>query len=87
MIDIMVDYKQYIPVRPYKHPHPVILYWDGLSCERGHDAQVSRSNHDNSTDRLEGLHPSIQEWHHRAVCLQVIILFILGKETTNNVFH
>ena len=87
MIDIMVDYLQYIPVRPDNHPNPGILYGDGLSSERGHDAQVSRSNHDNYTDRLDGIHPAIQEWHHRAVCLQVIILFILGKETTNNVFH
>ena len=49
----------------------ILLFGDGLSSERVHDAQISRSDHDDSVGRLEGLHPAIQEWHHRALCLQV----------------
>lgn len=71
MIDILEHYQQYVPVQKDGRPVPTVLFGDGLSCERAHDAQVGRSNHDDAMSRLEGIHPAIQEWHHRALCLQV----------------
>ena len=71
MIDVLVEYHKYVPFLPDGTPQPIILYGDGLSCERGHDAQMSRANHDTPADRLEGLWMAIQEWHHKAICLKV----------------
>ncbi len=73
MIDIIEEYQKYVPVDPKGYPQPTILYGDGLSCERHHDAQVSRANHDTPMGRLEGLHPGIQEWHHGLIGVGVLI--------------
>ena len=71
MIDIMATYLNYTPVDQSGLLQPTIFYGDGLSCERAHDAHVCRANHPTGVGRLEGLHPAIQEWHHRALYLQV----------------
>ena len=77
MIDVVEAYHQYVPENPRTgKPIPILLYGDGLSCERVNDAQNSRINADNAWDRLDGIQPAIQEWHRRALQLQVHILLI-----------
>ncbi|KAL5016393.1 hypothetical protein ScPMuIL_005982 [Solemya velum] len=62
MVDIMDAYHQFVPGIPGEtSPMPTILYGDGLSCERANDAKNARLNSGNPWDRLEGLHPAIQE--------------------------
>lgn len=68
MIDVMLHYDQYVPGNPLI---PVILYGDGLSCERVNDASNARINAHTPRDRLEGLIPAIQEWHKRVLLLGV----------------
>ena len=83
MIDIMVNYQQFSPTDEIGRPVPTILFGDGLSCERAHDAQVARANHSAAMGRLEGLHPAIQEWHNRALCLQVLIPVFVSQFVIN----
>ena len=73
MCDIMVNYHQYVPEKPNGSPFKLPLYCDGLSCERGHDAAISRCNAESAWDRLEGLVPSIQEWHRRQLQMEVCV--------------
>ena len=64
MIDILQYYQDnFIPMRQDGNPVPIVLYGDGLSCERAHDAQKARINVTSMASRLEGIHPAIQEWH------------------------
>ncbi|XP_003729577.2 uncharacterized protein LOC586013 isoform X1 [Strongylocentrotus purpuratus] len=69
MVDILQSYHGLVP---YQDGEPVttVLYGDGLRCERARDALNSRRNATNSFDRLEGLHPSIQERHKRGLLLE-----------------
>jgi len=67
MIDIMEEYQKYVPRDKDGYPKPTILFGDGASCERGHDAHVSRANHDTALGRLEGLLVAIQEWHYKGL--------------------
>ena len=70
MVDILQSYHDLVP---YQDGEPVttVLYGDGLRCERARDALNSRRNATNSFDRLEGLHPTIQERHKRGLLLEV----------------
>ena len=68
----MRDYHQYVPERPDGHPFVLPLWCDGLSCERGHDAHVSVFNARSSWSRLQGLAPSVQEWHKRQLHMEDI---------------
>ena len=86
MADIMAAYHRYVPARQDGSPVMVPLFCDGLSCERGHDAQMSRCHAQSSWDRLEGLEPAIQEWHRRQ--LQIIVRHELPpplSTTTNKI--
>ena len=72
MIDILQHYQdKFVPVHEDGSPVPIILYGDGLSCERAHDAQKARINGYSRASRLEGLVLIIQEWHLHQVKAQV----------------
>ena len=70
MVDIMHNYHQYVPENPDGTPFTIPLWCDGLSCERGHDAHVSVFNAMTRWSRLEGLAPSVQEWHRRQLQME-----------------
>ena len=70
MVDIMADYQRYVPTNPDGSPFMLPLWCDGLSCERGHDAQISSVNGRSTWSRLEGLSPSIQEWHRKQLQME-----------------
>ena len=71
MIDILENYKQYVPSDGKGDPVPIVLYCDGLSCERVDGAQKARINGADQWARLEMFEPGIQEWHRRLMYLQV----------------
>ena len=71
MTDIMASYHHYVPSKLDGNPLVVPLFCDGLSCERGHDAQMARAHARSRWDRLEGLQPVIQEWHRRQLQMEV----------------
>ncbi|KAL3867568.1 hypothetical protein ACJMK2_040455 [Sinanodonta woodiana] len=70
MIDIMEEYQKYVPLKPNGEPFTIPLHADGLSCERGHDAQSARINANSAWQQLQGLEMTIQEWHKRCLLLQ-----------------
>ncbi|KAK6179747.1 hypothetical protein SNE40_012036 [Patella caerulea] len=43
-IDIMENYHQHVPIQPNSKPLTTPLHADGLSCERGNDAQSAWIN-------------------------------------------
>ena len=71
MIEILDNYKQYVPVDNDGNPHKFILFCDGLSCERIESAQRARVNGADIDARLEMFEPGIQEWHRRLMFIQV----------------
>ncbi|KAL3878532.1 hypothetical protein ACJMK2_030872 [Sinanodonta woodiana] len=70
MVDIVVEYHQYVPGSLDSDPISCILYGDALSCERANDAQNARINGESKWDRLQGLVPAIQEWHKHGILLE-----------------
>ena len=52
-------------------PAGILLYGDGLSCERVGDAPLARITAANPWDRLQAFTPAIQEWHKRGILLEV----------------
>jgi hypothetical protein len=51
-------------------PHKTLVYGDGLSRERGNDAQRARANGLSHMERLQGLEPAAQEFHKEMLLLQ-----------------
>lgn len=51
-------------------PIKTLVFGDGLSCERGNDAQRARSNGLDPFERLEGLEPAAKEFHKEMLLLQ-----------------
>ena len=68
----MEAYHKYVPVKPDGNPFILPLHVDGLSCERGDNAQSARINGTTAWLQLQGLIMNIQEWHKRCLLLQVI---------------
>ncbi|KAK3102767.1 hypothetical protein FSP39_013804 [Pinctada imbricata] len=68
-IGIYERLQAYVPSIDGK-PYPTIVYGDGLSCERGNDAQNARANGLDEWERLEGLEPAAQEFHKEMILLQ-----------------
>ncbi len=52
----------------------VPTHGDGMSIERMVDAKRARSSHHTSAERLDGLEPTPQEFHHRGLMLQVSVM-------------
>lgn len=65
MIEILEDYTKYVPRTRDEVPFSLVLFCDGLSCERVEGAQRARINGEDSWDRLDMFEPAIQEWHRR----------------------
>ncbi len=72
IVGILENYHQYVPGSREDNPVIIPLFGDGLSVERGFDAQNARINAGDPWEQLQGLHPSIQEWHKHGILLQVI---------------
>ncbi|KAJ8310228.1 hypothetical protein KUTeg_012093 [Tegillarca granosa] len=70
MIDILESFKEYVPRDRNGKPLPLLLYCDGLSCERVEGAQRARINGEDKWARLDMFEPAIQEWHRRLMYLQ-----------------
>ena len=68
-IGIYSRLQQYVPVVD-GIPCQMVVYGDGLSCERGNDAQRARANGLDPVERLEGLEPAVQEFHKEMILLQ-----------------
>jgi hypothetical protein len=71
VIELLDIYKKYVPAKSDGNPFPIILYCDGLSCERVDGAQKARINGGNPWHRLQMFEPCIQEWHKRLLHMQV----------------
>ena len=52
-------------------PHIIPCHGDQLSCERMWEAKRTRAFNENRQERLLGLEPTPQEFHHRGIILQV----------------
>ena len=70
MVDILDHLQKYAPDN--KTPALVELYGDQLSCEGANDVIAARTNEDSPMDKLQGFHPSTQEWHKRLLLLEVM---------------
>ena len=68
-IGIYEKLHKYIPVVD-NVPVKTVVFGDGLSCERGNDAQRARCNGLTPAERLEGLEPAAQEFHKEMLLLQ-----------------
>lgn len=79
MVDVMEEYHKY--VAGDEVPFIIPLYGDQLSVERAYDAQNARINAESKWDQLQGLHPAIQEWHKRAIILEVRINLFYMKSS------
>uniref|UniRef100_A0A8W8JTD6 DUF6589 domain-containing protein n=1 Tax=Magallana gigas TaxID=29159 RepID=A0A8W8JTD6_MAGGI len=71
-IDILEEYHKYVPLKPNGQPFKLLLHADGLSVERGNNAQNARINGNTAWKQLKGLQMNIQEWHKRCLLLQDI---------------
>lgn len=70
MIEILEDYTKYVPTDSNGMPTSLVLYCDGLSCERIDGAQRARINGHDNWARLQMFEPAIQEWHRRLMFVQ-----------------
>ena len=77
MVDILEEYHKYVPGDEAGEPFMIPLFGDQLSVERSYDAQKARINAEDAWGQLQGLHPSIQEWHKRGILLQVFFRYAL----------
>ena len=82
-IGIYEHMQQYVPSVDTQ-PYTTVLYGDGLSCERGNDAQNARSNGLDKWEGLEGLEPAAQEFHKEMLLLQDYYdVFFKGTSTAD----
>ena len=68
---IMDELHKQVPARSPDDCIPIVCYGDGLSIERMHDVQEARASALSVASRLEGLYPCPQDFHRRALLLQV----------------
>ena len=70
-IRIMEALQNYVPKKPDGSFRVVPCHGDGMSIERMTEAKKARSADMNPDERLEGLEQTPQEFHHRALMMQV----------------
>lgn len=83
MIDVLDTYQQYVQSVSDSDTsgttRRVLLGGDQLTVERARSAQAVRSQSETSLQRLEGLHPKVEDWHaivnFYQVCCTCIVLF------------
>lgn len=75
VVQIMKKLQDYVPLPngPDGEPHVTLCHGDQLSCERMSDARFAMGTHEIPANRLKGLEPTIGEFHHRCLTLQVYI--------------
>ena len=78
MAEVLQELRRYVPVDANGEQLPVVLYGDGLSCERVKDAQESCGNATLIPDKLQCFEPVPQEWHKR-------LLYVTVRNTYINV--
>ena len=71
VIRILEGLQKYVPQIDSNNTYPMVVWGDGLSCERTNDAQFARVNGATPTSRLESFQPAAQEFHKRMINLQV----------------
>ena len=49
----------------------ILFGGDQLTVARARSAQSLRATHDSAKERLEGLHPVIEDWHARMTLMKV----------------
>lgn len=72
VINILEILHKYVP----KHNNKIWkipVNGDGLSVERMRDAKLARAGADTAEGRFDGLEPVPQEFHKRAILMQVLI--------------
>lgn len=77
-IDIMDNLHRYVPTLRTGRVWTMATHGDALAVERMVDSKNARAADLSPTDRLEGLEPVPQEFHHRGLMLQVCIALILS---------
>lgn len=77
--EIMLKLQKFVPRRKDGTFRVVPCHGDGMAVERMIDAQKVRAADDCDVDRIEGLCPCPQEFHHRGLMLQVLFLESLYK--------
>ena len=70
-ITILEYLQQYCPNSPSGQPYQLVCHVDGGAYERMQDARKARAGRGTPRGRLEGLLPNAQEFHKRALKLQV----------------
>jgi len=71
VISVMDKLHHYVPRLSVDDLITVPVHGDCLAVERMADAMMARTADLSSLDRLEGAEPVPQEFHHRALMLQV----------------
>ena len=71
VIDIMTRLHAYVPQLEDGTLITVPTHGDCMAVERMMDAKRARAAYLSSSDRLEGLEPVPQEFHHRGLMIQV----------------
>ena len=51
--------------------HPILFGGDQLTAKRARGSQKVRSNSSNEEDRLQGVVPTVEDWHTKACLLEV----------------
>ena len=78
----MEHLQQYVPSIGNKL-HKIPTHGDGLSIERMRDSKIVRAPSETAIDRLEGLEPVPQEWHKRALVMQVCRINCIARQFSN----
>ena len=73
-IGIMDDLHKYVARREDGTLHVIPTHGDGMSVERMTDAKRVRAAGFSDVNRLEGLEQTPQEFHHRGLLMQVLII-------------
>ena len=73
---------KYVPSKGADEFYRIPVHGDGLSIERMRDAKAARAGSLTAAARFEGLEPVPQEFHRRALLMQVLTQIRLLKFTT-----
>ena len=93
MIDILEEYKKYVPSKDIDLDEPIpqvgttkdklyittLLGGDYLSVARAREAQYIRRSPDLKKDRLDGVLPVAEDWHAKVCFLEVSSSKVLIK--------
>jgi len=74
VVQIMEELHRYVPTLANGNLLKIPTHGDCLAVERMIDSQRCRAADLTAVDRLEGLEPVAQEFHHRGLMLQVCLL-------------